>query len=103
MYGQYDESDESIITVDGTKLKITAVGNPPAIAVTEDGKLQIPNREIFDFPSSGSFGSKTIYQIGIVVIAIGLILLVSRRVIFIKGRNKKIKQQIQKNKHKGKH
>lgn len=103
MYGQYDESDETIITVDGTKLKITAVGNPPAIAVTEDGKLQIPNREIFDFPSSGSFGSKTIYQIGIVVIAIGLILLVSRRVIFIKGRNKKIKQQIQKNKHKGKH
>ena len=103
MYGQYDENDENIITVDGTKLKITAIGNPPAIAVTEDGRLQIPNREIFDFPSSGSFGSKTIYQIGIVVIAIGLILLVSRRVIFIKGRNKKIKQQIQKNKHKGKH
>ena len=83
MYGQYDENDETIITVGGTKLKITAIGNPPAIAVTEDGKLQIPNREIFDFPSSGSLGSNSFYKIGITIIIIGLIILFLRKRVII--------------------
>ena len=81
MHGEYDESDESIITVNDTKLKITAIGNPAALAITEDGKLQLPNREGFDFPTSGSLGSKTIYQIGIAIIAVGGVLLISRKML----------------------
>ncbi len=92
MHGEYDESDESIITVNDTKLKITAIGNPAALAITEDGKLQLPNREGFDFPTSGSLGSKTIYQIGIVIIAVGGVLLISRKAILLNKKGKKAKK-----------
>ena len=88
MYGNYDTSDSSIITVNDAKLKITKVGNPPALAIAEDGELELPNREIYDLPTSGSFGSKTIYQIGIAVMVIGGILLISRKIILVNKRNK---------------
>ncbi len=88
MYGNYDTSDSSIITVNDAKLKITKVGNPPALAIAEDGELELPNREIYDLPTSGSFGSKTIYQIGIAVMVIGGILLISRKILWVNKRNK---------------
>ena len=83
MHGEYDTSDEQIITVNGTDLKITAIGNPPALAIGEDGKLQLPNREIFNFPTSGSFGSQNIYQVGLIIMALGLVILLSRKFLLV--------------------
>ena len=83
MHGEYDTKDDQIITVNGTDLKITAIGNPPALAIGEDGKLQLPNREIFDFPTSGSFGSKNIYQVGLTIMALGLVILLSRKFLLV--------------------
>ncbi len=78
MYGNYDESDTSIITINDTPLKITAIGNPPAFVI-EEGKLLIPNTEGFDFPLSGAFGKIKYYKVGITIIAIGLGILVLRK------------------------
>ena len=89
MYGEYDTTDTTIITYNGTDLKITAIGNPPAIAITEEGELQIPNREYFDFPTSGSIGSLTFYEIGGIVISIGFILLIGRKYIFLLNKKNK--------------
>ena len=55
------------------------------IAITEDGELQIPNKEYFNFPSSGSLGSNVFYKIGIAVIVLGVVILFLRkRVIIVK-------------------
>lgn len=89
MYGDYNKDDDAIITHKGADLKITAIGNPPAIAITEDGDLQLPNKEYFDFPSSGSIGSFTYYQIGGIVIAIGAIVLIGRKYLLVKVKNNK--------------
>lgn len=97
MYGNYDKNDETIITVNGMDLKITSVGgNPPAFAITEQGSLQLPNRKYFDFPTSGSFGSKNIYQIGLTVITIGLLILLCRKYLLIRVNTK---NKIEKPKH----
>lgn len=101
IYGDYDETDSSIIQVNGKAVRVTAIGNPPALAITEDGKLQLPNREIFDLPTSGSFGVTTFYQIGLAIIAIGMVFLVMRKVVLVRGSQKsKTKKQSQtKSKH----
>lgn len=92
IYGEYDENDTSIITVAGTKLKITAIGNPPALAITEEGNLELPNKEYFNFPTSGDIGSITFYQIGIITIVIGITLLISRKYLLIKMKSKNDKK-----------
>ena len=86
---EYVEDDK--ITPDKTmlgeniELQITSIGNPPAF-VKENGELLLPNRALFKFPTSGSIGSKTIYQIGLVIIVLGIVLLVSRKHVFTKNK-----------------
>lgn len=90
--GTYDTSDTSIVTINGTLLKINAVGNPPAMIKTDDGKLLLPNKEYYNFPTSGGFGLKNYYQIGIVVLSIGVALGVlagAKKCILINARNKR--------------
>lgn len=90
--GTYDTSDTSIVTINGTPLKINAVGNPPAMIKTDDGKLLLPNKEYYNFPTSGGFGLKNYYQIGIVVLSIGVALGVlagAKKCILINARNKR--------------
>lgn len=90
--GTYDESDTSIVTINGIQLKINAVGNPPALIKTDDGKLLLPNRKYYNFPTSGGFGLKNYYQIGIVVLSIGVTLGVlagAKKCILINARNKR--------------
>ena len=85
------ESNESTdnnqdITINGNvEIQITAIGNPPAF-IKENGELLLPNRAYFQFPTSGSIGSKTIYQIGLVIIVLGIVLLVSRKHVFTKNK-----------------
>lgn len=88
-----DKEEENRVTVEeGLYLKITAIGNPPAFAI-EEGKLLIPNKELFTFPTSGAIGIKGFYKTGLTIIAIGGIL------FFLRLR----KVAIQKNTSKGKH
>ena len=74
--GTYDTTDTSIVTINGTPLKINAVGNPPAMIKTDDGKLLLPNKEYYNFPTSGGLGLKTIYHVGNTIVAIGLMAIV---------------------------
>ena len=85
VYGQYDEADASIVTVNGTPLKISAIGNPPALAITDEGELELPNKEYYNFPTSGNSGIKKFYKIGFLIVAIGLVILFFRkRVVIVK-------------------
>ena len=79
------ENDQDIIN-GNIKAQITAIGNPPAF-IKENGELLLPNRAYFQFPTSGSLGSKTIYQIGIAIMVIGIILLIMRKSLLIKVKN----------------
>ena len=89
VYGDYDEADTSIVTVGGTKLRISAVGNPPALVITDEGELQLPNKEYFDFPTSGDSGITTFYKVGIAIATMGILVLVMRQTVLIKGNSKK--------------
>ena len=86
VYGQYDENDETITDVNGTKVRITAIGNPPAIAIAEDGSLDLPNRELYQIPSSGGLGIDTIYQVGLVIALLGATIFVGRKFLLAKGK-----------------
>lgn len=83
VYGDYDEADTSIVTVGGTKLRISAVGNPPALVITDEGELQLPNKEYFNFPTSGNIGIIRFYKVGIVIVAIGIAILFLRKRVYI--------------------
>lgn len=71
VYGTYDTTDISIVTINGVPLKINAIGNPPAMIKTDDGKLLLPNKAYYNFPTSGSIELKAIYRTGMIAIAIG--------------------------------
>ena len=74
------------ITINGNiGIQITAIGNPPGF-IKENGELLLPNRAYFEFPTSGSIGSKTIYQIGIAIIGMGILLIISRKYILLKNK-----------------
>ena len=81
-----ENTDNSDIIINGNiKVQITAIGNPPGfIQNQENGELLLPNRAYFEFPTSGSIGSKTIYQIGIAIITTGMIILLTRKFFIIK-------------------
>ena len=95
MYGSYDQTDTSIITINEQPMKVTAIGNPPAFAI-ESGNLLIPNKESFNFPLSGSFGTKNYYKYGIAVIAIGLIVLIIRKRLLLARQGNRILGTLQK-------
>ena len=77
------------ITINGNvEIQITAIGNPPAF-IKENGELLLPNRAYFQFPTSGSIGSKTIFQVGTIIFTLGIILLISRKYIVIKNNKTK--------------
>ena len=82
-----ENTDNSDIIINGNiKVQITAIGNPPGfIQNQENGELLLPNRAYFEFPTSGSIGSKTIYQIGIAIITAGMIILLTRKFVIIKN------------------
>ena len=84
IYGNYDTTDTTIKNIDGTLVRVTAVGNPLALVITEDNRYLIPNQKIFQMPSSGSFGVNDFYKIGISIIGIGFILILSNKFIFQK-------------------
>ena len=84
IYGNYDTTDTTIKNIDGTLVRVTAVGNPLALVITEDNRYLIPNQKIFQMPSSGSFGVGEFYKIGISIIGIGFILILSNKFIFQK-------------------
>ena len=87
-----DDENSDIIINGNIKVQITAIGNPPGfIQNQENGELLLPNRAYFQFPTSGGIGSKTIYQIGITIFTLGIIILISRKYIVIKKyKNKKL-------------
>ena len=90
--GTYDNTDTSIVTINGTPLKINAVGNPPAMIKTDDGQLLLPNKEYYNFPTSGGLGLKSFYKIGIVIITIGVtlgVLMIAKKSILVNARNKR--------------
>lgn len=88
IYGDYDKNDTSIVTLDGTPLKVTAIGNPPAFAI-EEGKILIPNKEIFQFPISGAFGIKGFTNTGLAILAIGMLILLLRKRLMLKRPTRK--------------
>ena len=47
IYGNYDTTDTTIKNIDGTLVRVTAVGNPLALVITEDNRYLIPNQKIF--------------------------------------------------------
>lgn len=61
-------------------LKITAIGNPPALVNTEDGQLLLPNKEMYDLPSSGGLGIKDFYKTGGMIAIIGMIAFILIRI-----------------------
>lgn len=73
--GNYDTTDTSIVTINGVPFKINAIGNPPAMVKTDDGKLLLPNKEYYKFPTSGSIELKAIYQIAKIIIVIGFVIM----------------------------
>lgn len=90
--GTYDNTDTSIVTINGTPLKINAVGNPPAMIKTDDGQLLLPNKEYYNFPTSGGLGLKSFYKLGIVIITIGVtlgVLMIAKKSILVNARNKR--------------
>ena len=78
----------------GVKIKIESIGEkePPAFAITKNEEtgiieeLLLPNRAYFQFPASGSIGSKTIYKIGVVTLILGIFLLIIRNKNLIKNK-----------------
>lgn len=91
--GTYDTTDTSIVTINGVPFKINAIGNPPAMIKTDDGKLLLPNKANYNFPTSGSIELKTVYQVGMIIIAIGVVMmaLIVVKKCYIKN-TKKIKK-----------
>ena len=78
----------------GVEIKIESIGEkePPAFAITKNEEtgiieeLLLPNRAYFQFPASGSIGSKTIYKIGVVTLILGIFLLIIRNKNLIKNK-----------------
>ena len=78
----------------GVEIKIESIGEkePPAFAITKNGEtgiieeLLLPNRAYFQFPASGSIGSKTIYKIGVVTLILGIFLLIIRNKNLVKSK-----------------
>ena len=105
VYGEYDENDETIKDVNGMKVRITAIGNPPALAIAEDGSLELPNREIYQIPTSGGLGIDTIYQVGLAIALLGATIFVGRKFLLAKGMNlsSKGKRHARRSRRKGKH
>lgn len=89
IYGDYDTTDTSIIDVNGTLVRITAVGNPAAMVLTDDGELLLPNREYYEIPSSGAVGISLFYQVGLIMMGVGLMILVLKKIYIKKGRRYK--------------
>ena len=73
--GNYDTTDTSIVTINGVPFKINAIGNPPAMVKTDDGKLLLPNKEYYKFPTSGSIELKMFYQTGMIIVTIGVVIM----------------------------
>ena len=78
----------------GIEIKIESIGEkePPAFAISKNEEtgiieeLLLPNRAYFQFPASGSIGSKTIYKIGISLLILGIFLLIIRNKNLIKNK-----------------
>ena len=78
----------------GVEIKIESIGEkePPAFAIRKNEEtgiieeLLLPNRAYFQFPASGSIGSKTIHQIGVVTLILGIFLLIIRNKNLIKNK-----------------
>ena len=77
------ENNQEITISGNVEVQITAIGNPPAF-IKENGELLLPNRAYFQFPTSGNIGSKSIYQIGITIILVGIVLFIGRKYCFYK-------------------
>ena len=91
IYGNYDKEDNTIVRINGTNIRITAIGNPPALAETDSKELLLPNKKMFVFPSSGSLGTKEIYEIGLGIMIAGGIFLITRKALVIIDSNRKEK------------
>ena len=78
------------------EIKIESIGEkePPAFAITkneETGEIKellLPNRAYFQFPASGSIGSRTIIQIGALILIIGVFILIIRNKKLVKNKSK---------------
>ena len=74
IYGEYDQNDETIKNVNGTLVRISAIGNPPALIETKEGNLLLPNQLYYDFPVSGGLGKNGIFMIGGCTILLGIVI-----------------------------
>ena len=89
MYGDYDVSDPSIIQIGENALKITGIGNPPAFifnnTTSNISNLLIPNRLIYEIPTTGGTVNNNIRNIGIVIAILGIIILFTKKVHITRG------------------
>ena len=93
---KFDTEQNAEITKinNGVEIKIESIGEkePPAFAISKNEEtgvieeLLLPNRAYFQFPASGSIGSKTIYKIGVVTLILGIFLLIIRNKNLIKNK-----------------
>ena len=80
-YGNLTD-DEAVIDYNGQGVKITAIGNPPALSLqtvstdgTETDILYLYNSSSYDVPTTGSFETNNFYLVGIPIILMGIIIL----------------------------
>lgn len=79
IYGEYDQNDETIKNVNGNLVRISAIGNPPALIETKEGNLLLPNQLYYDFPVSGGLGKNGIFMIGGCTILLGIVIFSLRK------------------------
>ena len=84
-YGNLTE-DEAVIDYNGQGVKITAIGNPPALSLqtvsTDDIEtdiLYLYNSSSYDVPTTGSFETNNFYLVGIPITLLGLFIIVTRK------------------------
>ena len=83
-YGQFEE--EEVVDYNGTGIKITAIGNPPAFSlqtVSEDDEetdiLYLYNEQSYDIPTTGGLENNNIYLIGILMLLLGISVITIRK------------------------
>lgn len=98
MRGDYDENDSGLVKIDDKVLKITAIGNPPALKLsqtfmqkvstsllnTTGGELLLPNRSVYELPSSGGTINNTIRYIGLISALLGVIIIMRKSAITVR-------------------
>ena len=74
--------DNTVVDYNGQGVKVTAIGNPPALSlqtVEEEDILYLYNSLSYDIPSTGSFETNNFYWVGIPITLLGVFIIVVRK------------------------